>query len=316
MNHDHAGAPGDPFAHRLRIYLGERFPVAAHGVLITSFAGAAVCVSALARGGTPNLSGLAIAFVVLFLLFFQLRVADEHKDFADDSRYRPHRAVPRGLITLGELRALGFAAAALQLAVSLALHPWLLVVLIVVWAWMALMTAEFFVADWLKRHPLVYLFSHMVAMPAFALYATACDWVVQTGHSEQPVPLALFLALAFFSGIAIEIGRKCRAPADERDGVDTYSSLWGARRAGHAVALAVTLVAGLAIALLHRLDTGLFLAGGIVVLWLAALVVVLRYAGNPVTATATRVETAAALFVLAVYLVVGPLALGYRLWMS
>ena len=44
-------------------------------------------------------------------------------------------------------------------------------------------------------------------------------------------------------------------------------------------------------------------------LWLAVLAVALRYAARPEPAQAKQIETAAALFVLAVYLVVGPIAM-------
>jgi 4-hydroxybenzoate polyprenyltransferase len=65
----------------------------------------AVCLSALLRGAAPNVAGASVvAVLVLFGLFFQLRVADEHKDNEDDTKYRPERPVPRGLVTLGELR--------------------------------------------------------------------------------------------------------------------------------------------------------------------------------------------------------------------
>ena len=41
-----------------------------------------------------------MAVVTSFLSFLQLRIADEFKDFDEDSRYRPYRPVPRGLVTL------------------------------------------------------------------------------------------------------------------------------------------------------------------------------------------------------------------------
>src|SRR5207247_10262010 len=39
---------------------------------------------------------LPISFVTCLLFFLQLRIADEFKDFEEDSKYRPYRAVPRG----------------------------------------------------------------------------------------------------------------------------------------------------------------------------------------------------------------------------
>jgi hypothetical protein len=42
---------------------------------------------------------------------------------------------------------------------------------------MAVMTKEFFVPEWLKKRPIVYMVSHMAIMPLIDLYATACDWL-------------------------------------------------------------------------------------------------------------------------------------------
>jgi 4-hydroxybenzoate polyprenyltransferase len=83
---------------RLWAYQAERFPLVKHGVLIAAFGASAVCLSALLRGDAPSLMALAVAVLVLFGFFFQLRVADEHKDNADDSKFRPERPVPRGLV--------------------------------------------------------------------------------------------------------------------------------------------------------------------------------------------------------------------------
>ena len=67
------------------------------------------------------------------------------------------------------------------LVLALVLQPsnaWLLAG---AWIYLALMTREFFAAAWLKRHPVVYMTSHMVILPLVDLYATACDWGVAGG---------------------------------------------------------------------------------------------------------------------------------------
>ena len=94
---------------RWNIYQRERFPVLAHGPLIAAFSSGAVCYSAqlraVASGSRPTVSvaSLVVAFVSCLLFFFQLRVSDEFKDHEEDSRWRPYRPVPRGLVTLREL---------------------------------------------------------------------------------------------------------------------------------------------------------------------------------------------------------------------
>lgn len=213
--------------NRWWIYQKERFPVIKNGLLIAVFSGSAVGYSCLLRGDNniPSLSSLLVAFISIFIFFLQLRIADEFKDFSDDARYRSYRPVPRGLVSLDELGWVSVLGATIQLGLSVYLSPWLVLVLGGVWLYIGLMWQEFFVAKWLKAHPLIYMLSHMLIMPLINFYGTACDWLV-TG-SLAPVNGLWFLLASFFNGMVIEIGRKIRAPNDEEFGVETYSSLWG-----------------------------------------------------------------------------------------
>jgi 4-hydroxybenzoate polyprenyltransferase len=195
-----------------------------------------VAYSSLLRGETllPSLATWLVAFFTSLAFFMQLRIADEFKDFEEDSRYRAYRPVPRGLISLRQLGVLGVLLAGAQLALGLWLHPPLLAVLIGTWIYLALMSHEFFARDWLKARPVTYLWTHMLIMPLIDLYATACDWLVVSGEghfSALPEGLHWFLIVSFFNGIVIEIGRKIRAPQDEEQGVETYSVLWGRKHA-------------------------------------------------------------------------------------
>jgi len=218
--------------NRWWVYQKERFPLAAYAPLIAAFSFAAVGYSMLARGSAsgPGWRQTSVAFVSSLLFFFELRVADEFKDFEDDSNYRPYRPVQRGLVKLRELAFVGPACAVLQLLLALWLSTRLLPLLAVAWAYLFLMSKEFLVPSWLKRRALVYMLSHMVITPLVFLYASACDWIT-AGYTRPPVGFLWMLAVSYFSGMVIEIGRKVRAPDDEETGVETYSFLWGRRNA-------------------------------------------------------------------------------------
>lgn len=215
------------FARKWWTYQRERFPLVGHGLLIASFSFCAVALSRSLRGepGWPTWSALLVAFVTCFAYFLQLRIADEFKDLEDDTRYRPYRPVPRGLVTLRELAVLFILAAILQLTLALWLKPALLMLLTITWLYLAAMSKEFFVGDWLRRRPIIYMLSHMVIMPLVDLYATSTDWLVDGSH--PPEGLIWFLLASYCNGLVIELGRKIRAPADEETGVDTYSRIWG-----------------------------------------------------------------------------------------
>jgi len=286
------------------VYQRERFPLVAHAPLIAAFSSAAVCLSAVLRGEPhPRGASLLVAFVTALCFFFQLRVADEFKDAEDDARHRPYRPVPRGLVTLRELGWLGAAAAAIQLAVALWLDAGLVPLLLLVWAYMALMSKEFFVRDWLRARPVTVLWSHMLIMPLIDLYATACDWV-PAGAPIAP-GLRWFLVASFFNGLVVEIGRKIRAPEMEEAGVETYTVLWGR---GRAVSSWVSVMAvALASAVLAAREVGggrmvLAVLGGI---WLASLIAGSAFVARPTRARARWIEPLAGVWTLAMYVAVG-----------
>jgi 4-hydroxybenzoate polyprenyltransferase len=218
--------------NRWWIYQKERFPLAALTPALVAFSFAAVGYSALARGSGswPGWRQTVVAFASSLLFFLQLRLADEFKDYEDDLRYRRYRPVPRGLVKLWELALIWAGCAGLQLLLALWLSWRLLSLLGITWAYLLMMSKEFFVPNWLKRHAVVYMVTHMVIMPLIYLYANACDWLV-AGYARPSRGLAWMLAVNYFNGMVMEIGRKIRVPDDEEPGVETYSFLWGRRNA-------------------------------------------------------------------------------------
>ncbi len=302
---------------RLWTYQAERFPLVRHGALIAAFGASAVCLSALLRGeaARPDVHAVGVAVVVLLLLFLQLRIADEHKDHADDVRFRPERPVPRGLVTLSELRAVAYAAAAAQLALTISLDWRLLGPLFLVWGWMALMTREFFAPAFLKARPILYMVSHMAVMPLIDLYATACDWMPIEDKAGAGFGRALgaFLLLSLFNGVVIEIARKSWAPEAEREGVETYSRLWGPQAAG--LTTAAAMFGGLVLAAYVHVASGAsaYFLAGLLLATAAGMYAAIDYAGTPTPKASKRLETVSGLFVMANYLLLGVLPMAERL---
>jgi 4-hydroxybenzoate polyprenyltransferase len=286
-------------------YQQERFPLFQHGMPIAVFSFSAVGYSLLLRGRLPlqAIGSALIAFIVVLLFFLQLRIADEFKDFETDLRHHPDRPVPRGLVSLRELGIVSIGAGAIQLGLTLALGLPLLLLLAIVWLYLGLVVKDFFVATWLKAHPLLYLLSHTVILPLIALYATGCDWLA--ARSPLPTGLGWFLAVSFFNGMVIEIGRKIRVPKDEERGVETYSRLWGRQGAIMAWLGAIwfstlsTLLAAAYIQFTAPLLLPLLLLLTSVV-WVAW-----RFMTHPVTRWAARLELVSNVWTLGIYLSLG-----------
>jgi 4-hydroxybenzoate polyprenyltransferase len=277
-----------------------------HGVVIAAFAFATLAIASAHGDGGDSLRArsFALGFAIAFLCFLELRILDEFKDASDDARYRPYRPVPRGLVTLQELRAVGVAAVAAQAALAACAGRVTVALLAVALGYMALMGREFFAPAWLRARPLVYLVSHTVIVPLIALAVAAC-----AGRAPDIVALVPFLALTYASSAVFEFGRKIRAPTDERVGVETYSALWGPR-----IATGVwwaTLAASALLAVMTA--TAFHAAWSIAALGVATLVGagVLggRFLRRPATGSAKSLQAVSGLWLVAAYLALGMVAL-------
>jgi 4-hydroxybenzoate polyprenyltransferase len=301
--------------NRWIVYQRERFPLAAHAPLVAAFSGSAVCFSSLVRGHAawPSARALAVAFVTSLLFFLQLRIADEFKDFEDDSRYRPYRPVPRGLVALSELAWVAAGAAAIQLALALWLEPSIVWLLILAWAYLAVMTREFFVPRWLKAHPVIYMASHMVILPIIDMYATACDWWV-AGLRQPPAGLFWFLIVSFFNGVVVEIGRKIRAQDEEEAGVETYSALWGVTGAVRAWIAAICVTGFAAWRAAERLGTAAPTAVLLGLLVVTCVAIGMRFAKRPSAGGGKTIELMSGIWTLVMYLGLGAVPLAVAVW--
>lgn len=290
---------------RLWQYQRERFPLLSHSVLVVALT---IGVSGFASAGEgwPHWLRLVGAFVAALGFFMLLRISDEFKDAEDDAAYRPYRPVPRGLVTLRELAKVASVVLAMQLLITLLLGTQLLPYLLAAWLLLFLMSKEFFVRDRLIAHPILYMLSHMFILPLIDFYLLAAAW---QGHGAPPVAFGWFLTATYMNGIVFEVGRKVRAAQDEEVGVETYSALWGVRRASLAWLLAITLaaMAGLAAAwalpveTLPRVTMTLVIVAG----WVGAGVVAWRMIQEPVTQNSSWIERYSAIWVLTFYLTMG-----------
>lgn len=295
--------------NRWWIYQRERFPLFAHGLLIAVFSGSAVTFSWLLRGGHEFPAGISflVAGCTAWGIFLQLRIADEFKDFDEDARFRPYRPVPRGLVQLRELGWLGVAVAILQLALALAVEPRLVPLLLLTWTYLALMTREFFVRDWIREKPITYLWTHMLILPLTDLYATACDWML--AGDSPPSGLGWFIAVSFFNGIGLEIGRKTRAPGDEEVGARSYTQLWGRPRAAGAWLAALAVTACCTVAAAETFDGARWTALIMGLQFAVAILLVVRFLRHPIRGTARWLEHFAGVWTVITYLSLGAVPL-------
>lgn len=219
------------FFKRFWIYQRERFPLLAHGIMITAFSFSAVAYSRICRGAEGFIAWetFLVGVFTTVTLFLLVRIFDEFKDAKEDALYRKELPVPRGLISFKELRTLGILVVLAQVGINLIFFPKMLIIYGVVMLYLCLMGKEFFVADWLKKHQFWYVTSHMLIIPLIDIYASGLDWLLE--GVDAPKGLLFFFAVSFMNGIVLEVGRKIRNPQDEKIGVETYSYMFGAKKA-------------------------------------------------------------------------------------
>jgi hypothetical protein len=211
--------------------------------------------------------------------------------------------VPRGLVTLEELKRIGIVVAVLQVAINAYFFPKMLIIYGIIIAYLLLMGKEFFIAEWLKKHQFWYITSHMFIIPLVDIYASGLDWLLESVSAPQG--LMFFFAVSYMNGIVLEIGRKIRTPEQESEGVLTYTSMLGLKKAVW-VWIAVLLVTlALSWAASHYAGYG---TSGAIALGIAFVICSLPaflFLKKPTPKLAKGIELTSALWTILMYLTLG-----------
>ena len=289
------------FFRRFWIYQKERFPFVGHLPLIFMFTFSAIAYSRICRSqsGFIQWKDFAIGFFTTLTLFFLLRISDEFKDREIDAKYRPELPVPRGLMKLSELKIMGMIVIVLQCILILWIHPSMFLFYIIVLAYLAFMTVEFFAHDWLNNHMLAYMASHMVIIPLVDIYASGLDWYLDGNHPHWG--LLFFFAVSYFNGMVLEIGRKLKHPADEKEGVVTYSGLYGYQRASTYWILILSLTAFAAAVACHYANLSVISYYILATSYSIGVFAAIKYKRNPSQKASKTLEIISGIWTLLMY---------------
>jgi 4-hydroxybenzoate polyprenyltransferase len=295
-----AAIPAMGYVARMRLYLRERFPLAAHSVLILSFYSSNQFLAhALAAPGAPmryDLGSLA-GGLTLLCFFLHLRIFDDHKDYEEDRRHFPDRALSRGVVTLGELKVLAAAAIALELALAAWRGPAALAAVLLALGYSVLMLKEFFARDWLRRRFFLYATLHLLIVPCLSL--VVFSFATGRWFWEAPRWYWLYACVGFFVAFNWEISRKIRAPEEEIEGVDSYTRRFGLYGAAwlvlwvRAIDTALVTIVGL------HLDLSIWFYAVLFLLFAICAIGFLEYRLHTTPRTARRMETYAGFYIFA-----------------
>jgi 4-hydroxybenzoate polyprenyltransferase len=116
------------------------------------------------------------------------------------------------------------------------------------------------------------------------------------------------------NGLVIEIGRKTRAPADEEDGVETYSALWGTNGAVRAWLLTVLMTAFAAWRAAARIGTEAPMLVLLAALVGACVAMAVRVVRRATPGSGRSIERMSGVWTVLMYLGLGAAPLAYKLW--
>ncbi len=214
------------FLKKWNTYQKERFPVLVYGSYIFAIVMATYCVaSGIAGKHILDIKIVLPMFIVTFVQFLMVRIVDEFKDYEEDCKYRPYRPVPRGLISLGELRNLFIICVVIQIITTLVFCRHAFPFLIALWIVFFLMTKGFFIKKILDKHILLEVLFDEIMMPAIVLYIA--NFVCPTIEIINNSIFIKFLILSYVVSWIVEVARKVRCKEDEENGVRTYTAVYG-----------------------------------------------------------------------------------------
>ena len=242
------------YIKNFKIYLNERFPLGKNSFFVFIFTLSGYIYTSLlynskimylftngVKIGIFQYKVIAL-FIIIFMFFFQLRITDEFKDYEEDLKYRAYRPVQRGIISLKTLGKIGIVTVIIQIMLAHVIDPEIIYFMIFVWIYMFLMAKEFFIKKWLTKRILIYALSHVVIMVFITLVIVEATqyivpknifdvFILQRYRHNIDFALIPLFTLNYLNGIVLEIGRKTRRADEEEHGVQTYSKLWGRKKA-------------------------------------------------------------------------------------
>lgn len=297
--------PQGNFLSRFYIYQKERFPFVGYIFLVGAFSFSAISFSRMCRGASGFIDPQPFLICVFntVTLFFLVRIFDEFKDQDDDRLYRKYLPVPRGLISLRELKYVGITIFILQVLINSFFYPQMLLLYFFVIFYLLLMGKEFFVAGWLKKNQFWYVTSHMFIIPFIDIFASGFDW--HLSNIDPPSGLLIFFCISYLNGIVLEIGRKIKTADSEEAGVLSYTKLIGSKKAPAFWILILFITMLFAFAGAWYADLGLIAYIVFTILFLICALPAIVFIKNPSVKSAKYIEYFSAVWTFGMYLTLG-----------
>lgn len=209
------------------IFIKERFEPASHFTMIIVFLLVHVLIAKSILRIEINNFSVFLLFIGTSAFYFKLRLYDEVKDFELDQVINPTRPLPRGLLNHRDMY-LGMVICILLEASIFATQgqdSFKSIVITILYS--LIMYKEFFIKEKIRPHLTTYAILHTI-VTSFLSIAIFSFLSKESFIRLIVTKECLYFALANWLLFNIfEFGRKTFAISEERQNVDTYSSLFG-----------------------------------------------------------------------------------------
>jgi 4-hydroxybenzoate polyprenyltransferase len=160
-----------------------------------------------------------------------------------------------------------------------------------------LMLNEFFIGGWLQERFLLYAALHMLIMPLLAMVVGS--YATHQYFWEMSLWYWFYAFVGFFVTFNWEISRKIRAPEDEREGLDSYTKIFGTYGAAHAVLMVRVIDTGMVALVGWHLGLARWFYAILIALFAVCLIGFFQYRFQTNRQTAKRMEVYAGMYIIA-----------------
>jgi len=206
-------------------FIQERFDPISHFLMIALFVYAHYLVANASRFVIIEPHLIIYVGLGTSIFFLKLRLYDEIKDYDVDLEKNPNRPLPRGLLGHIDVKK------AIELCIILEVIfftscgiPAFISILFAI-GYSLLMYKEFFIGKYIRPHLTTYATSHTIV--TFFLSLAIFSALSRFEIWEMDPDFYYFSAMSWLLFNIFELGRKIYQPCEEREGIDTYSSVWG-----------------------------------------------------------------------------------------
>lgn len=202
----------------------ERFDPLSHFVMLALFLVAHFLFVHSQKELALNFLQLIFLSLGVVVFFFKLRLYDEIKDFETDVIINPTRPLPRGLVSILEVKRGIECCLVLEILLFASTGTTGLVGILLASSYSLLMYHEFFIGKYIRPHLTTYATSHTVVTLILSLAIFQAATHQGIWHLSREYFLFALISWLLFN--IFELGRKTFMKHEEKEQVESYSKVW------------------------------------------------------------------------------------------